>query len=98
MAVKPPIQQTATPSLFTNTVFRVSFDHLLEVKGYEVKEYLKVTALHSHNGISGATILPVIGKHIALARIYRYPIEEWALEAPEDFVDHGETPDHAAIR
>lgn len=94
----PPVLMVSIHHLYSNSVFNVSFDHITDINGNKVKDYLNVTPIHSHEGITGVAILPVVGDHIALTRIYRYPLEKWALESPKGFVDQGETPQTAAAR
>lgn len=44
------------------------------------------------------SIFPVEGDHCFLIRQYRYPIEDWILEAPAGTIDTGEEPIETAHR
>lgn len=82
-----------------NTVFSVYFDHVSGAGGHDVPRYISVVPHHrSPDGISGVSVLPVMGGRFGLIRVFRHPVRRWGWEVPKGFVDAGETMLQAALR
>lgn len=82
-----------------NSRWRVYYDHLVDDRNNEVKDYLVLDPLRPRPGrISGIDILPVSNDKILLLRVYRHPIGREFWEVPRGFIDDDETAPRAALR
>jgi ADP-ribose pyrophosphatase len=94
-----PIKLIARKEVCRNSVFTVYFDHIRDVAGNEVPNYLTVVPNHrAADGVTGVAVLPVREGRFGLIRIYRHSIGAHGWEVPRGFVDQGETPAAAALR
>jgi len=82
-----------------NGRWNVYLDHLADVHGNEVLDYLVIEGLSPRPDlITGVSILPVIDGCFALVRCYRHALKKEVWEAPRGFIDTGESPAEAALR
>jgi 8-oxo-dGTP pyrophosphatase MutT (NUDIX family) len=94
-----PVRLHARRLVCENTVFSVFFDHVSGAGGHDVLQYLSVVPRHeATDGITGVSVLPVMGDRLGLIRVFRHPVRRWAWEVPKGFLDAGETLDQAALR
>lgn len=100
-----PQQDRDTPKIVSrkiaceNTKFYVYFDHVVDMVGGEVPEYLVVAPkIAAANMVTGVAILPILKNRVGLIRIYRPALRDYSLEIPHGFIDAGEEVQFSAIR
>lgn len=82
-----------------NSKFNIYFDHVLDLAGHEVPNYLVVSPkLTGRNLVTGVGILPLMNDQVGLIRMYRPALRSFSWEIPHGFVDEGEQDRTAAIR
>lgn len=82
-----------------NTVFSVYFDHIVDARGQEVRNYLVVAPKAAAADLTtGVAVLPEVDGRIGLVRVYRHAVARQYWEAPRGFIDHGEDARTAAVR
>ncbi len=96
---EPPVRLHSRRLVCENTVFSVFFDHVSGAGDQNVPQYLAVVPKRTTNeGLAGVSVLPVLGDHFGLIRVFRHPVRQWAWEVPKGFVDADETLEQAALR
>lgn len=96
---KRPVTRHNRHVAFRNKVWLAHFDHIVGTNGTEVEDYLLLTPHGSHpDMLAGVSVLPVVGDHVLLMRVFRLGTDRWNWEVPRGFIDPGEEPEMAAHR
>lgn len=94
-----PITILARKEICRNAVFTVYLDHIRDLAGAEITDYLSIQPIHrAADDVTGIAALPVVDGRVGLIRIYRHPLARYGWEVPRGFVDRGESPETAAVR
>lgn len=94
-----PITINSRRLVCENTVYSVFFDHISDVQGREVLNYLSVSPkCQIKNMLTGVSVLPVKDDQFGLIQVFRHPMARWSWEAPKGFIDFDESPERAALR
>jgi 8-oxo-dGTP pyrophosphatase MutT (NUDIX family) len=94
-----PITVKGRRLMAANSKWQVYFDHIADVRGNEVHDFLTIEAPSAGpDKITGICILPVLDGRFVLLRCHRHAlgVEKW--EVPRGFIDPGESPSAAALR
>lgn len=82
-----------------NEKFNVYFDHVVDLAGYEVANYLVVEPKQRKaDMVTGVAVLPIVENSVGLIRIYRPAIRGYSWEIPHGFAEEGETELASAVR
>lgn len=82
-----------------NGVFNVYLDHLRDVGGAEVRDYLVVEPKQRTSDlVTGVSVLPFLDGRAGLLRVYRHAVARLMWEVPRGFVDAGESDEESAER
>ena len=81
-----------------NSRWSIYFDHIVDQRGNEVRDYLVIEGKRPCEGPAGVGILAVLGDRFVLLPSYRHALGEVIWELPRGFIDESETPPQAALR
>jgi 8-oxo-dGTP pyrophosphatase MutT (NUDIX family) len=82
-----------------NQVFNLFFEHLIDDRGNEVKEYFILEPKNIRDDrVAGVGILPIFEGKVGLIEIYRPALKRSCWEIPHGFIDEGETDKVAGLR
>src|ERR1051326_7633938 len=86
-------------SIFENTRLRIFADHIADVKGNEVQDYVVIAPRNQDSHlVSGIAVLPIHRENILMLKSHRHAVSRTVWEIPRGFLDSHEAPDRAALR
>jgi len=95
----PPTILKARRLAAANSKWQVYFDHVTDIRGNEVRDYLVIESPHRRaDRITGVGVLPIVDGQCGLISCYRHAIGSQLWEMPRGFIDAGESPNEAALR
>lgn len=94
-----PVSALTRRLVCANSKFNVYFDHIVDPRGHEVKDYLIVAPKQQGPDLlTGVAILPLVGDKVGLLCIWRPAIGGYSWEIPHGFVEAAEDNADAAAR